>query len=269
MEQVFSSLRNLAVLYGMDIISAILILVVGLWVAKIIKRFLHKVLTNRGLDKTINSFVTNLTYVGLVVFVIIATLSKVGIQTTSFIAVIGAAGLAVGLALQGALANFAAGFLLILFRPFKSGDFIQAAGSAGTIEDIQMLYTQLKTPENVKVVIPNGKLMGDIIVNYSANDTRRAEWIFGVGYNDNIKKVREILQSLIENEKRILTDPKPQILVKELADSSVNFAVRAYISTGDFWNVYFEMTEKVKERFDQEGINIPFPQRDVHMFQAS
>ncbi len=269
MEEVFSSLKNLAVLYGMDVISAILILIVGLWVAKFIRKFLHKILTKRGLDHTINSFVTNLTYVGIVVFVIIATLSRVGIQTTSFIAVIGAAGLAVGLALQGALANFAAGFLLILFRPFKAGDFIQAGGSAGTIEEIQMLYTQLKTPENIKVVIPNGKLMGDSIINYSANETRRAEWIFGVGYSDDMKKVREILKTLIENEKRILTDPEPQILVKELADSSVNFAVRAYIATGDFWNVYFEMTEKVKERFDQEGINIPFPQRDVHMFQAS
>ena len=269
MAEVFSSLKNLAVLYGMDVISAILILVVGLWVAKFIKKFLRKILTNRGLDNTIISFLANLTYAGLVVFVIIATLSKVGIQTTSFVAVIGAAGLAVGLALQGALANFAAGFLLILFRPFKAGDFIQAGGSVGTIEEIQMLYTQLKTPENIKVVIPNGKLMGDSIINYSANETRRAEWIFGVGYSDDMKKVREILKTLIENEKRILTDPEPQILVKELADSSVNFAVRAYIATGDFWNVYFEMTEKVKERFDQEGINIPFPQRDVHMFQAS
>jgi small conductance mechanosensitive channel len=196
-------------------------------------------------------------------------LSKVGIETTSFVAIIGAAGLAVGLALQGALGNFAAGFLLILFRPFKSGDFIQAAGTAGSIQEIQMLYTVLKTPDNVKVVVPNGKLMGDIIVNFSAYESRRAEWIFGVGYNDDMKKVRKILTSLIENESRILIDPAPQIIVKELGDNSVNFAVRAYINQSDYWNVYFDMTEIVKDTFDKEGINIPYPQRDVHLFQAS
>ena len=268
MENFFTSVRDVIAMYGLDIISAVLILIIGLWASKIIRNFLNKILSRKKLDATIVSFLCNLAYAGMVVFVIIATLAKVGVQTTSFVAVIGAAGLAVGLALQGALANFAAGFLLILFRPFKAGDFIQAAGSAGTIEEIQMLYTQLKTPDNIKVVIPNGKLMGDIIINYSANNTRRAEWIFGVGYNDDMKKVRSILNSLIEGEKRILKDPAPQIIVKELGDNSVNFAVRAYINSGDYWNVYFEMTEKVKETFDKEGINIPYPQRDVHLFQA-
>ncbi|HKI78038.1 MAG TPA: mechanosensitive ion channel domain-containing protein [Ignavibacteriaceae bacterium] len=269
MENIISTVRDVITLYGLKIISAILILIVGFWIAKMIKKYLKKILGKRNLDATINSFICNLTYTAMIVFVVIATLAQVGIQTTSFIAVIGAAGLAVGFALQGALANFAAGFLLILFRPFKAGDFVQAGGSSGTIEEVQILYTQMKTVENIKVVIPNGKIMGDSIINYSANEMRRAEWIFGIGYGDDMKKARGVLKSLIESDKRILTDPAPQILVKELADSSVNFGVRAYIKTSDFWGVYFDMTEKVKEKFDQEGINIPFPQRDVHLFQSS
>jgi len=240
-----------------------------MWAAKFIKKMLRKIMKKREMDDTISSFLANLAYAIIVAFVVIATLSKVGIETTSFVAIIGAAGLAVGLALQGALANFAAGFLLILFRPFKSGDFIQAAGTAGSIQEIQMLYTVLKTPDNIKVVIPNGKLMGDIIVNFSAHESRRAEWIFGVGYNDDMKKVRKILTSLIENENRILKDPAPQIIVKELGDNSVNFAVRGYINQADYWDVYFGMTETVKDTFDKEGINIPYPQRDVHLFQSS
>jgi len=240
-----------------------------MWAAKFIKKMLRKIMKKKEMDDTISSFLANLAYAIIVAFVVIATLSKVGIETTSFVAIIGAAGLAVGLALQGALANFAAGFLLILFRPFKSGDFIQAAGTAGSIQEIQMLYTVLKTPDNIKVVIPNGKLMGDIIVNFSAHESRRAEWIFGVGYNDDMKKVRKILTSLIENENRILKDPAPQIIVKELGDNSVNFAVRGYINQADYWDVYFGMTETVKDTFDKEGINIPYPQRDVHLFQSS
>ena len=269
MENFFLSVRNVIILYGLDIISAILILVIGMWAAKFIKKMLRKIMKKREMDDTISSFLANLAYAIIVAFVVIATLSKVGIETTSFVAIIGAAGLAVGLALQGALANFAAGFLLILFRPFKSGDFIQAAGTAGSIQEIQMLYTVLKTPDNIKVVIPNGKLMGDIIVNFSAHESRRAEWIFGVGYNDDMKKVRKILTSLIENENRILKDPAPQIIVKELGDNSVNFAVRGYINQADYWDVYFGMTETVKDTFDKEGINIPYPQRDVHLFQSS
>lgn len=269
MENILSSARDVIALYGLNIISAILILIAGLWIAKMVKKSLKKILNKKNLDATINSFICNLTYTALIVFVVIATLAQVGIQTTSFIAVIGAAGLAVGLALQGALANFAAGFLLILFRPFKSGDFVQAGGSSGTIEEVQILYTQMKTVENIKVVIPNGKIMGDSIINYSANEMRRAEWIFGIGYGDDMKKVRKILKSMLDGDERILKEPAPQIIVKELGDNSVNFAVRAYINSGDFWNVYFEMTENVKDRFDSEGINIPYPQRDVHLFQAS
>jgi small conductance mechanosensitive channel len=268
MNEALEVIKTWAAIYGIQIVGAILILVIGLWAAKIIKKFLAKILEKKNLDPAISSFIGNLAYAILIVFVIIATLANVGIQTTSFIAVIGAAGLAIGLALQGALSNFAAGFLLILFRPFKAGDFIEASGVAGSVQEIQILYTQLKTPENIKVIVPNGQIMGGNITNYSANDTRRAEWIFGVGYEDDMKKVRGILNEIILSDERILTDPAPQILLKELGDSSVNFAVRAFIGTGDFWSVYFEITEKVKARFDEEGINIPFPQRDVHLYQA-
>ena len=188
MQSIIPQLKEWATLYGIKIVVAVVILIAGLWISKSLRKFVMKLLTKKEIDATIVSFVGNIVYATLITFVVIVTLSQVGIETTSFIAVLGAAGLAVGFALQGALSNFAAGFLIILFRPFKAGDFIDAAGSAGTVQEVQILYTQIKTPENIKVVIPNGKLMSDIITNYSANETRRAEWIFGIGYNDDIKK---------------------------------------------------------------------------------
>ncbi len=268
MENVLPQLKEFATIYGIKVIAAIAILIIGLWVSKALKKFTSKLLAKKEVEKTIAVFTSNIVYTLLVAFVVIATLSQVGIETTSFIAVIGAAGLAVGLAFQGTLSNFAAGFLLIIFRPFKAGDFIDAAGSAGTVEEIQILYTKLKTPDNIKVVVPNSKLMGDTITNFSANDTRRAEWIFGIGYEDNIQKARSVIKNIIESDQRILTDPAPQILVKELADSSVNFAVRAFVNISDYWGVYFDTIEKVKNAFDENKISIPFPQRDIHMYQT-
>ncbi len=252
---------------ALKLLLHIAIVIIGLWVSKALKKFTIRLLAKKDVDPTIATFSANVVYTLLIVFVILATLSQVGIETTSFIAVLGAAGLAVGLAFQGALSNFAAGLLLIIFRPFKVGDFIDAAGSAGSVEEIQILYTILKTPDNIKVVIPNSKLMGDTIKNFSANDTRRAEWIFGIGYGDDIKKARSVIKNIIESDQRILTEPVPQILVKELADSSVNFAVRAFIKLPDYWNVYFDTIEKVKNDFDENKISIPFPQRDVHTYQ--
>jgi small conductance mechanosensitive channel len=269
MNDVLHVVKNLITVFGLKVIAAIAILIFGLWTAKIVKKLINKLLTKRNVDGVIVSFVANLTYAAVIVFIVIATLAQVGIQTTSFVAVIGAAGLAIGLALQGVLGNFAAGFLLIIFRPFKSGQFIIASGIMGTVEEIQLLYTRLKTPDNIKVVVPNGKLLADTITNYSLNDTRRAEWKIGVGYNDDLKKTREILQELIGNEKRILKDPAPQIYVTELGDSSVNFTVWAWTKSGDWWATFTDMIEKIKNRFDEEGINIPFPQRDVHLFQNS
>ncbi len=268
MKELLPQLKEWAAFYGIKVIAAIIILIIGLWIAKTLKKLAVRILTKRNVDATIVAFMGNIVYALLLTFVVIATLSQVGIETTSFIAVLGAAGLAIGLAFQGALSNFAAGFLLILFRPFKAGDFIEAAGKAGTVLEIQILYTHLKTPENVKVVVPNGKLMSDSITNYSANETRRAEWIFGIGYSDDMNKARSVIKKIIEEDERILKNPVPQIIVKELGESSVNFAVRAFISTSDFWNVYFEITEKVKAKFDEEGISIPFPQRDIHHYNV-
>ena len=206
-------------------------------------------------------------YIALLTFVVIAALAQLGIQTTSFIAIIGAAGLAVGLALQGALANFAAGFLMIIFRPFKTGHYIEGAGVAGVVEEIHVFTTQLRTPDNKTVIIPNAKLMGDNIINYSAKETRRVDLLIGVSYTDDLQKVRKVLQGILEKDDRVLKDPAPMIAVKEFADSSVNFVVRVWVKTENYWDVYFDTTENVKKRFDAEGISIPFPQRDVHLYE--
>jgi small conductance mechanosensitive channel len=190
-----------------------------------------------------------------------------GIQTASFIAVIGAAGLAIGLALQGSLSNFAAGILMIIFRPFKVGDYIEGAGVAGTVESIQIFTTQLKTPDNKTIIIPNAKISGDNIVNYSTKGTRRVDLVFGIGYEDNIDKARQIIMDVITNDARVMKDPETVVVVSELADSSVNLTTRAWAKSADVWNILFETTEKVKKEFDAQGITIPFPQRDVHIHE--
>jgi small conductance mechanosensitive channel len=203
----------------------------------------------------------------LLTFVILAALGMLGIQTTSFIAVLGAAGLAIGLALQGSLANFAAGVLMIIFRPFKVGDYIEGAGTAGVVEEMQIFTTMLATPDNKTVIIPNAKLSADNIVNYSTKGTRRADMVFGIGYDDDIDKARDIIAKILSDDERVMEDPAVQIAVSELADSSVNFVTRAWVKSGDYWGVVFETTEAVKKRFDAEGISIPFPQRDVHVYE--
>jgi small conductance mechanosensitive channel len=208
-----------------------------------------------------------MTYIALLVFVVLAALGQLGIQTTSFIAVIGAAGLAIGLALQGSLSNFAAGFLMIIFRPFKVGDYIEGAGVAGTVEVIQIFTTQLKTPDNKTVIIPNAALTAGNITNYSAKGTRRVDLVFGIGYGDDIDHAKNVIMDVLAKEERILKDPATTIGVVELADSSVNFAVRPWVKADDYWNVYFNLTENIKKSFDSEGISIPFPQRDVHMYE--
>jgi small conductance mechanosensitive channel len=177
--------------------------------------------------------------------------------------------LAVGLALQGSLANFAAGFLLIMFRPFKVGDFIEGAGVMGTVESLQIFTTQLRTPDNKKIIIPNASLTGDNIVNWSATGTRRVDMVFGIGYDDDIDRAKQVINEIIAADERILKDPKPQVAVSELADSSVNFVARPWVKTGDYWSVFFDTTEAVKKRFDAEGISIPYPQSDVHVYQQT
>jgi small conductance mechanosensitive channel len=206
-----------------------------------------------------------LIYIALLTFVIIAAIGQLGIQTASFIAVFGAAGLAIGLALQGSLANFAAGFLLVILRPFRVGDFIEAAGVSGTVDAIEIFNTTLKTPDNRLIIIPNAKLSGDNIINYSAMDTRRVDMTVGVGYDADLSVVKTVLNDIISKDERVLSDPEPQIAVAELADSSVNFVVRIWVKTDDYWGVKFDTTETIKVRFDAEGIGIPFPQCDVHL----
>jgi len=203
------------------------------------------------------------------VFVFIAALGTLGVETASFAAVIAAAGLAVGFALQGSLSNFAAGVMLIIFRPFKAGDFVEAGGAMGAVEAVNIFNTIMKSPDNKKVIIPNSKITGDSIVNYSAQDTRRVDMVFGIGYDDDIRKAKSTLEQILASDERVLKDPAPTVAVSELADSSVNFVVRPWVKTADYWGVFFDITEKVKLTFDEQGISIPFPQRDIHMFQEA
>jgi small conductance mechanosensitive channel len=269
MEEIIPKLQEWITFYGLKVLAAIVIFIVRRRIAKALKRLTERVMTKNNVDPTLISFVGDLTYVALLVFVVVAAINQVGVQTTSFIAVIGAAGLAVGFALQGSLANFAAGFLLILFRPFKVGDYIEGAGVAGVVEEIQVFVTKLTTTDNKSVIIPNSKLTGDNIINYSAKDTRRVDLVAGVSYDADLSQVRTALVDILSADDRILKDPEPTIAVAELADNSVNFVVRPWVKTADYWDVFFDTTESIKRRFDAEGIGIPFPQRDVHLYQQA
>ena len=253
---------------AINVAIAIAIFYIGKLVVSLIVRGMRKVMQRQEVDKTLETFVCNLVRMVLMVVVIIAAISQVGIETTSFIAIFGAAGLAVGLALQGSLSNFAAGVLIVLFRPYRVGDFVEAAGIAGVVEQVQILTTVLKTGDNKQIIVPNGQIMDSIITNYSANDKRRVDMVVGVSYEDDLDKVRATLEELIAAEDRILDDPAPTIAVSELADSSVNFVVRPWVNTADYWGVMFDMTEAIKKRFDKEGISFPFPQQDVHLYKA-
>ena len=258
---------ELATVYGLRVIAAIAILVVGRWVAKIFRRIFRKVMTKREVDVTITTFVGSLTYYLLLTFFVVAALGQLGVQTTSLVAIVGAAGLAIALALQGSLANFAAGFLMIIFRPFRVDDYIEAAGTAGTVEKIHIFNTELKTPDNKTVIVPNASITAGNIVNYSTKGTRRVDMTFGIGYDSDIDKAKEIITDMIQADERVLPEPAPLIAVAALADSSVNIIARPWVNSSDYWGLLFDLTEKVKKRFDAEGISIPFPQRDVHIYQ--
>jgi len=253
---------------GINIVLALLIFYVGRMVVGFITRGLHNVLQRQEVDKTLETFVCNLVRTVLMIVVVIAAISQVGIETTSFIAIFGAAGLAVGLALQGSLSNFAAGVLIVLFRPYRVGDFIEAAGINGVVEQDQILTTILRTGDNKQVIVPNSQIMDSIITNYSAKDTRRVDMVVGVSYDDDLDKVRKTLEELVAADERILDDPACTIAVSELADSSVNFVLRPWVNTADYWPVKFDLTETIKKRFDHDGISFPFPQQDVHLYKA-
>lgn len=254
---------------AINVVTAIAIFYLGRMVVGLMMRGLKKMMQTQNVDVTLQTFVANLVRMVLLIFVIIAAVSALGIQTTSFIAILGAAGLAIGLALQGSLSNFASGVLIVMFRPYKVGDFVEAAGISGVVEEVQILTTVLKTGDNKKVIVPNGQIMDSVITNYSANDQRRVDMIIGVSYSDDIDKVRSALKQLVEADDRILNDPACTIAVSALADSSVNFVLRPWVKTADYWAVTFDLTEAIKKRFDKEGISIPFPQRDVHLYKAT
>lgn len=268
MEHVMNKLMEWIMLYSLKVVAAVAILVIGVIAAKVVRSFLRRILKKREVDETLISFVVSLCYVGILAFVVIASLGQLGVQTASFVAILGAAGLAVGLALQGSLANFAAGVLMIIFKPFQVGDYIEGGGVSGTVEQIGIFTTELKTPDNKKIIVPNAKMTADNIVNYSAKEIRRVDIVAGVSYEDNLDTVRKVLEEIVANEDRILDDPAPTIAVMELADSSVNFAVRPWVKTADYWDVFFALQETIKKRFDAEGISIPFPQQDVHLHKV-
>jgi len=267
MEETLQKVYDLIMLYGIKVIAAIVIFIVGRWVAKGFRSLTKKLMDKKNVDPTVTGFVGNLTYMALLVFVIIASLGQLGIQTTSFIAILGAAGLAIGLALQGSLSNFAAGFLMIIFKPFKVGDYVEAAGVAGTVETIHIFTTTLKTPDNKAIIVPNSAVTASNIVNYTVKGTRRADMVFGIAYEDDIDKARQIMTDVLGKDDRILKDPPMQIAVSELADSSVNFVVRPWVTIENYWGVYFDAMENIKKAFDEAGVSIPYPQRDVHMYE--
>jgi small conductance mechanosensitive channel len=268
-EEALTVVQTTGVDFGINLVTAIVIFFVGKWVVNLIVSGLMKGMKKGELDVTLRRFIGNLARMLLMLFVIIAAINQLGVQTASLIALLGAAGLAVGLALQGSLSNFAAGVLIVLFRPYKVGDWIEGGGISGAVEEVQILTTVLKTGDNKRVIVPNSQIMGTTITNYSANETRRVDLVVGVSYGDDIDKVRKELQDLVSADDRILDDPAVTIAVSELADSSVNFVVRPWVKTTDYWGVYFDLTEAIKKRFDEVGISIPFPQQDVYVHNVA
>ncbi len=269
LEKHSQTIIDLLLAYTPKLILAVVVLVVGFWLIKRVTGLLETALGKKDVEVTLRRFLGNLTGVLLKALLLISAASMVGIQTTSFIAIVGAAGLAVGLALQGSLSNFAGGVLLLLFKPYRVGDFIEIQGYSGTVHTIQMFTTVLKTGDNKTVFIPNGPVANGSIVNYSLEATRRVDMVFGIGYDDDIDTARDILQRLIDAESRVLSDPASVILLSELADSSVNFTLRLWVNSADYWGVYFDFQEAVKKAFDQGGISIPYPQRDVYLHQVT
>jgi small conductance mechanosensitive channel len=252
-------------MYGLKVIIALAIFFIGKFIAKRAARLSQKLMRKSKIDETLVSFGGNILYGLALAFVAIAALSQLGINTTSLAAVVAAAGLAIGLALQGSLSNLAAGVMLILYRPFKLGDYVEAAGTDGTVEEINIFTTKLKSPDNKEIIVPNGEIISGVITNYSSKPTRRIDLVFGVGYDDDIKKVKEVLTKIVNADDRILKEPAPMVAVHELADNSVNFICRPWVASGDYWAVFWDLQEKVKIEFDKAGITIPYPQQDMHI----
>lgn len=253
--------------YATNLLAALAIFIIGKWITGWIVKLIRVAMEKRKTDPVLVSFISSLAQGALLALVVITALGTLGVQTTSFAALIAAAGLAIGLALQGSLSNFASGVLIILFRPFKVGDFIDAGGTMGIVEEVGILFTILKTPDNKKIIAPNTALMGGVITNFSANPTRRVDMTFGVSYSDDLDKVEQTIKSVILGDARILEDPAPQVAVISHGDNSINFVCRPWVKKEDYWDVLFDTHKKIKQRFDEEGISIPFPQRDIHIVE--
>lgn len=259
---------SFASVYGIRLIVALLVLMVGITIAKQSAKILERILRKAKIDEMLNTFMQNILHYTIVAAFVVAALGQAGINITSFLAVLGAAGLAVGLALKDTLSNFAAGVVLILLRLFKKGDFVSIAGTKGTVQSLTAFYTELSTTDNQKVIVPNSSILNAIIVNTTAYNTRRVDLVIGISYEDDIKRAKEIIGELIQSDPRILKDPKPKIVVGELGDSSVNLYVRPWTSTNDCWTVRWDLLETIKIAFDKEGISIPYPQQDVHLYNT-
>lgn len=262
-------LIDLIVQWGSQLWPALLLLVLGLWLSKKARNILIALLHKKSLDEAAANFIGQIAHSVLLVILFISVLSQIGVDTTSLIAALGAAGLAVALALKGSMENLAAGILLVSQRPFKKGDFIEGAGISGVVEKISILTTEFKTTDNKRIVVPNGSLVNGNLTNFSAHPTRRLDLVIGVSYGDDIRQVKQVLQEILAAEPRGLKEPESLVAVSELADSSVNFTVRIWVNSSDYWPVRFDLIEKIKLTFDEKGISIPFPQRDVHLYQHS
>jgi small conductance mechanosensitive channel len=272
MTEVAENLQGYLAQNGVDVLLQLLaaaaIFFIGRFVANLIANLVHKAMAKAKVDPTLNKFVKNLLYTALLMFVIIAALNKLGVQTGSFIAIVGAAGLAVGLALQGSLSNFAAGVLMIIFKPIRLNDFVVVGGATGTVKEIGIFNTIIAGPDNVRIIVPNSQVTGSNITNYTVNGTRRVDLVIGVSYEDDIKKAKEVMLTVLKEHPKVLDTPEPFVGVKELADSSVNYVVRPWCKAADYLDVYFDVTENVKYALEENGLTIPFPQRDVHMINA-
>jgi small conductance mechanosensitive channel len=268
MEKYFDLILQKLVEYGPKLLGAILVLIIGLWIVKAMTNTFKKVMLKSKLDDSLIPFLGGIVGGLLKVMLVIAVMGMVGIEMTSFIAILGAVGLAVGMALSGTLQNFAGGVMLLIFKPYKAGDYIEAQGYAGTVEEIQIFNTILLTPDNKKIIIPNGGLSTSSMINYSAKETRRVDFSFGIGYDDDIEQARKVILDEINKLPYVLKDPAPFVRVSELADSSVNFATRVWVNAPDYWNCFFDLTENVKKAMDANNISIPYPQTDVHLHQV-
>jgi small conductance mechanosensitive channel len=258
-------LKNEGPGWAIKIILALAIFIIGRMIAGAVRGGLKKVMDQRGMDPSLAGFLSSLVYFAILAFTIIAVIAQFGVQTASFVAILGAAGFAVGMALQGTLANFASGVMILMFRPFKSGDFIEAAGVMGSVKEIGIFSTVISTPDNKMIIVPNGQVYGGVITNFNGYDQRRVDMTMGIGYGSDIDKAMEIINDLLKKDDRVLADPAPTVAVAELADSSVNIIVRPWVDAGDYWNVFFDFHKNCKEAFDAAGIEIPFPQTVVHM----